>query len=110
MPISTSRPGVAVPKWRVVDGKKLPKLSPRAVPCVYLGNAPNKEGYKLYSWSIFSYIVCYSVEFYEGESAFGIKEARGYMNELDPKLLYEPLEDEEEENNIYDSSTDSSTD
>jgi hypothetical protein len=93
-----------------LDGKKLPKLSPRAVPCVYLGNAPNGEGYKLFSWTTFSYIVCRSVEFYEGESAFGIKEARSYMNELDPELLYELLEDEEEENDTDGSSTDSFTD
>ena len=32
------------------------------------------------------------------------------MNELDPELLYEPLEDEEEENDTDGSSTNSSTD
>ena len=77
---------------------------------MYLGNAPNGEGYKLFSWSTFSYIVCRSIEFYEGESVFGIKKARSYMNELDPELLYKLLEDEEEKNDTDGSFTDSSTD
>jgi len=52
-------------------------------------------------------MVCHSIEFYEGESAFSSKKARGYMSELDPELLYKPLEDKKEENNIDNSSTNS---
>ena len=82
-----------------LDGKKLTKLSPRAVPCVYLGNNPDGDGFRLWNWITDKIIISRSVEFFEGCSGFSVPEAKGYIKELDPDLLWVPssTEDESEE-------------
>ena len=47
-------------------------------------------------------MICRSVEFYEGESGFNIKEAKSYMKLLDPELLYDPINDDDEEDDPID--------
>jgi hypothetical protein len=49
-----------------LDGKKLPKLASRSVPCAYLGHSLNGDGYKLWNWTTDKVIICRSVEFFEG--------------------------------------------
>ena len=71
-----------------LDGKKLPKLEPRAVPCIYLGNPKDGDGYKLCSLKTWKFIVNRSVQFFERSSAFETPEAYEYMKDLDPKLLW----------------------
>ena len=62
-----------------LDGKKLPKLEARAVPCVYLGHSTEGDGWKLWNWTTDKIIVCRSVEFFEGSSGFSVPEAKGWM-------------------------------
>ena len=93
-----------------LDGRKLPKLSARAVPCVYLGHELNGDGWKLWNWTSDKVIVCRSVEFFEGQSAFSVPAACSWMKQVDPELLWEPLTDDEDESEKDDSSVESNDD
>ena len=92
-----------------LDGIKLPKLAPRAIPCVYLGHVTDGDGYKLWNWSTDKTIVCRSVEFFEGQSAFQVPEAKDWMKNTDPELLWSPLSDDESGDEV-DSDDESSVD
>ena len=91
-----------------LDGRKLPKLAPKAVPCAYLGHSLTGDGFKLWNWKTDKVIVCRSVEFFEGKSGFYIPEAKGWMKTLEEELLWGDNDSSsEEEEEMDDSSIDS---
>ncbi len=69
------------------NSRKLPKLEPRAVPCMYIGHSSDGDGWKLINWLTGKIITCQSVQFFEDCSGFKCPEARVWLKDIDPNLF-----------------------